>query len=736
MHKDYSMYKNYEVSLEEGLAHGLSEEEFIKICNYLSRKPKIVELGIFSVMWSEHCSYKTSRIHLNKFPTTGEHVLIGPGENAGAVDIGGGYAAIFKMESHNHPSFIEPFEGAATGLGGILRDVFTMGARPIANLNSLRFGDIHHSKTPYLLNGVVGGIGHYGNSIGIPTVGGEVYFDPSYDGNILVNVFTLGVSKIDKIAKGIAKGIGNLVYYMGSGTGRDGIHGATMASENFEAGEEGKRPTVQVGDPFRGKLVMECTLELIEKGWVVGIQDMGAAGLTSSAVEMANRAGNGIRLDLDHVPQREENMNAYEILLSESQERMLFVVEPKNSHEVQKIVEKWELEWAVIGEVIAEENFEIWHRGKQQCEIPIEILSKGIPVYDRPIEKYMHLKVSEEILAPKDLSNFFLEFIGSPNLCSRRDIFSQYDFSVGMRTMIGPGNADAAILKTPQGASNIAVAVDCSSRKVFLNAHEGAKHTVAESTRNLSCVGALVVGITDCLNFGDPTKPKIMGQFVDAIEGISEACRVLKAPIVSGNVSLYNASSGQDIYPTPTIASVGILDSKPSVTMRVKTVGHKIALLGRKTRIRDLGASEYLWIRNGEVGNDLPKIDLEEEYRLQACIRELIREGSIVSAHDCSEGGLGVAIFEKLEGTGKGVRLNIKNIIRKDLYLFSETPTRILVSFSGEIEEKIEQRCLTQCLFFDLIGEITNERILEWEEFRVDLEQAEKNWKQGLGHLI
>lgn len=725
------------ITIQHAIEHGLSESEFSEILEVLGRRPNLTELGVFSVMWSEHCSYKTSRMHLDKLPTTGPSVLIGPGENAGVVAIGGGKAAVFKMESHNHPSFIEPFQGAATGVGGILRDVFTMGARPIASLNSLRLGARSHPKTRHLLNGIVGGIAHYGNCMGVPTVGGEVYFDASYNANVLVNVFTIGLVEVDEIFRGVADGVGNPVYYVGSGTGRDGIHGATMASETFEKGDEEKRPTVQVGDPFREKLLLEACLELMGTGAIVGIQDMGAAGLTSSSVEMAHRSGNGLRIDVDLVPKREAGMTAYEVLLSESQERMLMVIDPQKASEVGRVFDKWELEWAKIGTVTDSGNLEVVENGDVVCCLPIDALTSAAPKYDRPQLPFVHpTRVDKIRNPPTDLGEFLIDFIGSANLCSRKKIYSQFDFMVGTNTLKTPGSADAAIVRTEPNAFDLALAVDCPSRKVFLDPREGAKHTVAECTRNLACVNATPLGASDCLNFGDPTKPEIMWQLVEAIEGMADACRVLETPIVSGNVSLYNASDGVDIYPTPGFAAVGAVGAE-SVSMCVRQPGDVIVIIGRNTNPNDLGASEYLWVCENSIGNRLPEIDLKEEKRLQDCVRYLIEERFIFSAHDCSEGGIGVALLEKLFTSGFGCHIGKEHSGRRDTFLFSETPSRILVTMS--VENALKAITLVRDnynLCFDILGYVTESPTLVWDDFSLNVGRAEESWREGLSSLI
>ncbi len=711
---------------ELAVEHGLTDEEYERVVESLEREPTLTELGIVSVMWSEHCSYKSSRVHLAKLPTDGPQVVQGPGENAGAVDIGDGLAAVFKMESHNHPSYIEPYQGAATGVGGILRDVFTMGARPVASLNSLRFGSIDHPKTAHLFDGVVAGIAGYGNCMGVPTVGGEIYFDPSYDGNILVNAFTVGICKKDEIFKGIAAGIGNPVFYVGAGTGRDGIHGATMASEQFEEGSEERRPTVQVGDPFREKLLLEACLELMASGAIIGIQDMGAAGLTSSSVEMADRGRVGIALDLDLVPMREEGMSAYEIMLSESQERMLVVIEEGRGDEVAKAFDKWELEWARIGTVIEDEVLEVSRDGNVEARLPVSLLTSDAPKYDRPRKRpaYLENLADPVVERPGSLERAFLELLASPNIGSRRVVWEQFDHMVGVGTVVPPGAGDAAVVRLPGTDRAIALAVDCNSRKCWLDPRAGAMHAVAECCRNVSVTGALPLGTTDCLNFGDPTNPEVMWQFAEAIEGMAEACRMLDAPIVSGNVSLYNASFDKDIYPTPTVAVVGSFDEplgrgkdgtpQGFAEAAFRAAGDVVYVLGT-TRPADLGASEYLWLRNGAVGASLPALDLLFEKTLQRFVRQEISAGTVRSAHDVSDGGVGVALVESLIGTGLGLRLEIPPVDRPDLFLFSETPSRVVVSVSASDAAGFERAADFRDVPFTRFGVLDDSGVLSWK---------------------
>jgi phosphoribosylformylglycinamidine synthase len=629
--------------------HGLSTEEYARILKALGREPNLVELGIFSVMWSEHCSYKSSRVHLKKLPTEAPWVICGPGENAGVIDIGDGDAAIFKMESHNHPSYIEPYQGAATGVGGILRDVFTMGARPVANLNALRFGSPDHPKTRHLLSGVVHGVGGYGNCVGVPTVGGEVEFDPSYNGNILVNAMTVGVAKQDKIFYSAAAGIGNPVVYVGSKTGRDGIHGATMASADFSEDSEEKRPTVQVGDPFTEKLLIEACLELMASDAIVAIQDMGAAGLTSSSVEMASKGGVGIRLDMDKVPIREEGMIPYEMMLSESQERMLMVLKPGREAEAEAIFRKWELDFAVIGEVTDTGRMELVWNGETVADIPLGPLADEAPCYDRPYAIPKPPKPLIDVPETKDVAADLLKLIGSPNLASRRWVWEQYDQTVGADTVQTPGG-DAAVVRVHGSQKALAMTTDVTPRYCQADPVEGGKQAVAETYRNLSAVGAKPLAITNCLNFGNPQRPEIMGQFVGCLEGMAQACRALDYPIVSGNVSLYNETKNEDgssqaILPTPAIGGVGLLaDYRRMATIGFKQAGDVLVVIGR--RGGHLGQSR--WLREIHDRNDgpPPPVDLAAERKTGEFVREQIATGALTAVHDVSDGGLAVAIAE------------------------------------------------------------------------------------------
>ena len=624
--------------------HGLTPSEYDNVIEGLGRIPNLLELGIFSVMWSEHCSYKSSRIHLAKLPTTAPWVICGPGENAGVIDIGDGDACIFKMESHNHPSFIEPYQGAATGVGGILRDVFTMGARPIANLNALRFGAADAPRMKHLIRGVVAGIGGYGNCVGVPTVGGETSFHPAYNGNILVNAMTVGVARTDKIFYSAAAGIGNPVVYVGSKTGRDGIHGATMASAEFTEDSENKRPTVQVGDPFTEKLLIEACLELMASDAIVAIQDMGAAGLTSSSVEMASKGGVGLRLDLDKVPVREDAMTPYEMMLSESQERMLMVLKPGREDFAAAIFRKWELDFAVIGEVVAGGNLTLTFHNEVVGDIPLAPLADKAPKYDRPWVPTPPRAPLTDIPESTDIGADLLRLMACPDLSSRRWIWEQYDHMVGGDTVQRPGG-DAAVVRVHGTKKGLAITTDCTPRYCFADPHEGGKQAVAEAYRNLCAVGATPLAITDCLNFGNPQRPEIMGQFVGCIEGMAEACRVLDFPVVSGNVSLYNETEGTGILPTPAIGGVGLLaDWSKSATIAFKAEGEAIVVIG--DRFGSLGQS--LWLREcqGREDGPPPEVDLDMLKTVGAIVRDLIDQGLLTAVHDISDGGIAVALAE------------------------------------------------------------------------------------------
>ena len=684
------------VTKELAFQHGLTEEEWERILAILGRVPTYPELGIFSVMWSEHCSYKSSRIHLRRFPTSGPRVLQGPGENAGVVDVGEGWAVCFKMESHNHPSYIEPYQGAATGVGGILRDVFTMGARPVANLNSLHFGRPDHPKTRHLVRGVVAGIGDYGNCVGIPTVGGQVVFHPCYDGNILVNAFTLGLLRADRIFRGYASGVGNPVLYVGSKTGRDGIHGATMASAEFSEETEQKRPTVQVGDPFTEKLLLEACLELMEEDVIVGIQDMGAAGLTSSSFEMAGRAGSGIRLDLDRVPMREEGMTPYELLLSEPQERMLIVAQRGREGRVKEVFSKWALDAVAIGEVTDTGRAEIYWRGEKVVDMPVGPVSDQAPVYDRPREAPALPRgvpvPGGEVLGAVAPEEALLRLLGHPDLCSRRWVYTQYDQSVRTNTVLGPGG-DAAIVRIKGTRRAVALSLDVNPRWCHLDPYLGGAHAVAEGARNVSCAGAKPLAITDCLNFGNPERPDVMWEFSRCVDGVSEACRALETPVVSGNVSFYNETNGTGIYPTPTIGMVGLLeDVDRRLEPWFQTEGDAVVLLGETKG--HLGGSSYLWLLHGVEAAPVPPLDLLKERALQDLLQHLASERIARSAHDCSEGGLALAAAEGCLAprSDSGVRLRLASGgLEPAALLFGEDASRALVTCGpGDLPRLLE----------------------------------------------
>jgi phosphoribosylformylglycinamidine synthase len=719
-------------------SHGLTAEEYQKIVALLGREPNYTELGVFSVMWSEHCSYKSSRPYLKLLPTEGRYVLQGPGENAGVVDIGDGLAVAFKMESHNHPSFIEPYQGAATGVGGILRDIFTMGARPVASLNSLRFGAVEHPRTRYLVSGVVAGIGGYGNCVGVPTVGGEVFFDECYNANILVNAFTLGIVKKKRIFKGIAKGAGNPVIYVGSKTGRDGIHGATMASESFSEEKEQRRPTVQVGDPFTEKLLLEACLELMETDCIVGIQDMGAAGLTSSSSEMAGRGGSGIELDLSRVPLRETGMTPYEILLSESQERMLLVAKKGAEKEVLRIFDKWDLDAVVIGRVTKNKQFRALFNGVEVARIPIGALTQEAPVYQRPTarpanqDQLQQLDLSA-VAEPKDLGAALKELLGSPNVASKEWVYRQYDHFVRSNTVIAPG-ADAAVIRVKGTEKGLAMTVDGNSRYCFLDPYVGGALAVVEGARNLACVGARPLGLTDCLNFGSPENPEVMWQFAQVIRGMRDACIAFNVPVVSGNVSFYNETDGTPIFPTPTVGMVGLLSKvERAVTPWFKSAGDIVVLLGR-TR-EELGGSEYLKRIHGMVKGTPPWIDLKLERAVQDCCLAAIDRGIVRSAHDVSDGGLAVTLAECCVGGPEkpmGLRIDSNEMIRGDALLFSESQSRIVVSVKEQDLSRLEEIAAHHNAPMQVIGSTGGGRFVVQPLLQLPVEELKTIWATGL----
>ncbi len=712
-------------------SHGLSESEYAKILELLGRAPNMVELGIFSVMWSEHCSYKSSKKWLKTLPTTAPWVICGPGENAGVIDIGDDLAAIFKMESHNHPSFIEPYQGAATGVGGILRDVFTMGARPIANMNALRFGSPDHPKTRHLVSGVVHGIGGYGNCVGVPTVGGEVNFHPSYNGNILVNAMTVGLAKQDKIFYSAAAGAGNPVVYVGSKTGRDGIHGATMASAEFGADSEEKRPTVQVGDPFTEKLLIEACMELMATDAIQSIQDMGAAGLTSSSFEMASKGGMGVELQMDKVPQREEGMTPYEMMLSESQERMLIILKPGKEELARKIFEKWELDFAVIGKLTDTGRMVLKFHGETVCDLPIDPLAQASPEYDRPWVPSPKLPV----LAAKDVeevlwTDALQTLMGCPDIASRRWVWEQYDHMVMADTNQRPGG-DAAVVRLHRTNRALAISTDCTPRYVHADPFEGGKQAVAETWRNLTAVGARPLAITDNLNFGNPEKPPIMGQIVEAIKGIGEACKALDYPVVSGNVSLYNETDGKPILPTPAIGGVGVIDDlSRSATIAFKQREEYIILIGQKNSEGWLGQSLYLREVAGQETGAPPPVDLASERKTGDFVRELIQSGRVTACHDISDGGLAVALAEMALAGNIGCRINDPGRPRHSR-LFGEDQGRYVVTATVEQGAAIVRDAMAKAIPGVVIGTTGGDAIVMKDGSSVSLyklRQLHEGW--------
>jgi phosphoribosylformylglycinamidine synthase subunit PurL len=704
-------------------AHNLTPQEFERIKELLGREPSLTELGIFSVMWSEHCSYKSSRIHLKRLPTTGRRVIVPPGENAGVVDLGDGWCAAFKIESHNHPSFIEPFQGAATGVGGILRDIFTMGARPIASMNSLRFGSLEHPqygrRNRSLLAGVVAGIAHYGNAFGVATVGGEVAFDDAYALNPLVNAFALGLVRHDQIFFGKATGIGNPVLYVGAKTGRDGIHGATMASAEFDEEALEKRPTVQVGDPFLEKLLLEACLEAMRSGAVAGIQDMGAAGLTSSSCEMAARAGTGIELDLSLVPQREQNMTAYEMLLSESQERMLVVAHAGREREVVDIFRKWDLDAVVIGRVRDTQRMQVIHNGETVADIPVESLTDEAPRYERPMTPASAKSVSQKTFENTDPANALRILLSSGNIASKQWVYRQYDHMVRTNTAILPG-ADAAVVRIKETRRALAMTLDGNGRFCAANPREGAKLVVAEAARNVVCVGARPIAITNCLNFASPERPEVMWSFSEVIDGMAEACRAFDTPVVSGNVSFYNETEGRGILPTPVIGMVGLMeDVRRVITPGFKKEGAVIALLG--VTKDDLSNSEYavsvgrLTAEEVIATGKVPQLDLARELAVQQACLETAEAGLLASAHDCADGGLAVALAELcFSSPGKeaiGAKVDLTGTLNTTTLLFSESPSRIIISFDSGSLDSIRQICGTHNVPLEVLGEVSGTQL-------------------------
>ena len=770
--------------------HGFTPEEYQKVLEIMEREPTFTELGIFSVMWSEHCSYKSSRVHLKRLPTTGERVIVPPGENAGVVDIGDDWCVAFKVESHNHPSFIEPFQGAATGVGGILRDVFTMGARPIAAMNSLRFGPLSepsaladgsnandskveenppanaggsdrahiYRRNKSILKGCVDGIAHYGNCFGVPTVGGEVVFDEAYNLNPLVNAFALGIVRRDQIFFGKAEGIGNPVLYVGAKTGRDGIHGATMASAEFDDEALEKRPTVQVGDPFLEKLLLEACLEAMRSGAIAGIQDMGAAGLTSSSVEMASRAGTGLELDLTLVPQRETGMTAYEMLLSESQERMLIVAKSGREKQVVDIFKKWDLDAVVIGKVVEGNRLKVFHNGELKADIPVDTVTDAAPKYHRPMKKVesREWRVESEIkkslhsrLSTLHCNDALRKLLASPNICSKRWVYEQYDTMVRTNTAVLPG-ADAAVVRIKETRRAVSMCLDGNGKFSAINPREGAKLIVAESARNNVCVGGKPIAVTNCLNFASPERPEVMWSFSETIDGITEACEAFETPVISGNVSFYNETEGRGILPTPTIGMVGLIeDTRKIITCGFKSEGDLIAILGETKD--DLAASEFAQTLLGLTTDELiengivPTLDLDLEKRVQATCLKLADEYALKSAHDCSDGGLSVCIAESCfsslnrKAVGAEIELNDERLSIESL-LFGESPSRIVISFAADKLETIENTAKENDCPFQLIGKVSGADLkIKFNEIEVvsaTISELENVWKHSLENQL
>ncbi|TYS16926.1 phosphoribosylformylglycinamidine synthase subunit PurL [Rossellomorea vietnamensis] len=718
---------------------GLTDEEFTMVENILGRTPNYTETGLFSVMWSEHCSYKNSKPVLKKFPVTGERVLQGPGEGAGIVDIGDQQAVVFKIESHNHPSAIEPYQGAATGVGGIIRDVFSMGARPVALLNSLRFGELDSPRVKYLFEEVVAGIAGYGNCIGIPTVGGEVQFDAAYEGNPLVNAMCVGLINHEDIQKGIAKGTGNTVMYIGAKTGRDGIHGATFASEELGEESEEKRPAVQVGDPFMEKLLLEACLELIKSDALIGIQDMGAAGLTSSSAEMASKAGSGIEMNLDLVPQRERDMTPYEMMLSESQERMLIVVEKGREAEIERIVSKYDLDAVAIGRVTEDQTLRLLHKGEIVADVPVDALAEDAPVYHKPSQEPAYFKEFQEMEAETpaviDHQETLVKLLSQPTIASKEWVYDQYDHQVRTNTVVSPGS-DAAVIRIRGTKKALAMTTDCNSRYLYLDPETGGKIAVAEAARNIVCSGGVPLAITDCLNFGNPEKPEIFWQIEKAVDGMSEACNMLSTPVIGGNVSLYNESKGKAVYPTPVVGMVGLVEDLSHITTQeFKAAGDLIYVIGETAN--EFGGSELQKMMYGKIFGKSPALDLDVEKRRQESLLNAIRKGYAASAHDIAEGGLSVAMAESTFGTG-GLGATICVGADWTSELFSETQSRFIVSVKKEHKEAFEAEVPDA----KMAGEVNDSAYLKIvdREGKVVLlspvEELESAWKGAIPCLL
>lgn len=737
--------KEPKVTQQLALRHGLLEEEYNRIIEILGHEPNYTELGIFSVMWSEHCSYKNSIALLKTLPREGKRLLVQAGEeNAGLVDIGDGLAVAFKIESHNHPSAVEPYQGAATGVGGILRDIFTMGARPIAALDSLRFGELDNPRTKFLFDGVVRGIGDYGNCFGVPTVAGEIYFEDSYQDNCLVNAMAIGIVKTDRIARAIAKGKGNPVFIVGSSTGRDGIHGATFASEELSEESESRRSNVQVGDPFAEKLLLEATLEVIKEDLIVGIQDMGAAGIICSTSEMSARGKSGMKVNLDLVPLREDGMISYEILLSESQERMLVVCKKGKEKKLKQIFSKWDLNCIQIGEVIDEDKLYFYQHDELKAVVPASslVLGGGAPVYYRESRKPEYIDELTKfdvgnLPEQADLNYVLLKILASPNIANKSWVYKQYDYTVGTNTVIAPG-CDAAVVRIKQTNKALALKTDCNGRYVYLNPKRGAMIAVAESARNVVCSGALPIAITNCLNFGNPYKPEIYWQFKEVIEGIGEACRVLETPVTGGNVSFYNESPTNAVYPTPVIGMLGLIDDINDVTRSYfQNEGDLIYLLG--TTKQEIGGSEFLKVIHNKIAGSPPYIDLNFEKKLQHALLNLIKKGLVASAHDLSEGGLAVAIAESCvmnQEKNFGAKISFTPSFRMDYFLFSESQSRILVSISENNKNIMESELKKLGIPFEKIGVVQRETLEINDKIHLSIEEVSDVYFNSITKLM
>lgn len=735
--------------------YGLTEEEYKRILERLGREPNHVELGILGALWSEHCSYKSSKKYLKKFPTKADWVVQGPGENAGVVKIDDKVWVAFKVESHNHPSYIEPFHGAATGVGGIIRDILSMGARPIALADSLRFGELDYRETKKLVKGVVSGIGFYGNCIGVPTIAGETFFESPYKTNPLVNAFCLGIIPAGRMYRARATREGQLLFLIGSSTGRDGIHGAVMASGEFGEDIEEKRPNVQIGDPYFGKKLIEAIMEIVDKDLIVGMQDLGAAGLAGSSSEIAAKSGKGVELYLEKVPLREEGMTPYEILLSESQERMLLIIEEDKVEKVKEIADKWHLEGIVVGKITEDGIFRAFFKGKLVAELPVALIVDEAPVYDRPYEEPQYLKdlrnFNQNELKPVNISEALERLLSSPNVCSKEWIYTQYDYHVGANTLLLPGHDSAVLrlkwvgkpeIRTDKG---VAISSEGNGRMVFLNPYEGGKYIIAEVCRNLACVGAKPLAITDCLNFGNPERPQIMWQFVKAIEGMAEACERLNVPVVSGNVSLYNETVDKgeirNVFPTPIVVGVGVIENVENFTSSTIETESELYLIGDLEQKLRLDGSEFLKVVYGLIKGDVPAVDLEKEKALIKLLLELNEKKLILCAHDVSTGGLIITLLEMVFSSRYGLELEFYSEERADVFLFSENPTRVVVSVENERSEEFKELVESKGLNWLYLGKTTEERIIKLnyngeEILNYDIERLKKLWKKSFARLV